>query len=113
MRALHFCMIDKRDATGAKMIQITIDLTDIRDKESFHDRIQEALDCPVYYGRNLDALYDVLTDSDSMELDFVGYADFAQEMPGYSASFKDMCLEAVAENHDLTILFDGEIPDEG
>lgn len=89
-------------------MQITIDLTDIRDKESFHDRIQEALDCPAYYGRNLDALYDVLTDADSMVLDFSGYSDFAQEMPGYSASFKEMCLEAVAENRDLTILFDGE-----
>ena len=93
-------------------MQIAIDLTDIRDKETFHDKIQEALDCPTYYGRNLDALYDVLTDCSSMELDFVGYTDFAQDMPGYSASFKDMCLEAVAENHDLTILFDGEVIEE-
>ena len=33
-------------------MQIAIDLTDIRDKETFHDKIQEALDCPTYYGRN-------------------------------------------------------------
>jgi len=89
-------------------MQITIDLTNIRDKESFHDKIQEAIDCPSYYGRNLDALYDVLTDCGTMELNFEGYTDFAQDMPGYSASFKDMCLEAIAENHDLAILFDGE-----
>ena len=48
-------------------MQITIDLTNIRDKESFHDKIQEAIDCPSYYGRNLDALYDVLTDCGTME----------------------------------------------
>lgn len=94
-------------------MQITIDLTDIRDKESFHDKMQEALDCPTYYGRNLDALYDVLTGCcESLELDFTGYMDFAQDLPGYSSTFKDMCLEAMAENSLLQIFFDGELAEE-
>lgn len=94
-------------------MQITIDLTDVRSKEAFHDRIQEALDCPAYYGRNLDALYDVLTSyCECLELDFTGYMDFAQDLPGYSSSFKDMCLEAMAENHELTICLDGELVEE-
>lgn len=94
-------------------MQITIDLTNVRDKEAFHDKVQEALDCPSYYGRNLDALYDVLTDiSEYTELDFEGYTDFAQDLPGYGSAIKDMCLEAMAENTNLEISFDGELLEE-
>lgn len=94
-------------------MRIEIDLTEVRSKEAFHDAIQENLDCPSYYGRNLDALYDVLTGySDPTALDFVGYMDFAQDLPGYSSAFKEMCLEAMAENHGLEIWFDGELVEE-
>lgn len=92
---------------------IMIDLSDVRSKDAFHDKIQEVLDCPPYYGRNLDALYDVLTDySEPMELNFVGFADFTHDLPGYSTSFKEMCLEAMAENSMLQISLDGELSEE-
>ena len=94
-------------------MQITVDLTEVRSKEAFHDKIRESLDCPSYYGCNLDALYDVLTDySQSLQLDFVGFVDFAQDLPGYSSAFKEMCLEAMAENSMLQICFDGELAEE-
>lgn len=94
-------------------MHIEIDLTDVRSKEEFHDKIQEELDCPNYYGRNMDALYDVLTAyCEPVELDFIGFVDFAQDLPGYGSAFKEMCLEAMAENHELTIYFDGEVVEE-
>ncbi len=37
-----------------------IDLTGVTSREELHDRIEEALPLPGYYGRNLDALYDAL-----------------------------------------------------
>lgn len=40
-----------------------IDLEGVRMRGQFHDRVQEAFPCPSWYGRNLDALYDVLTES--------------------------------------------------
>ena len=42
--------------------QIIIDLADIRDCGSFHKKIKELLGLPDYYGANLDALHDVLTE---------------------------------------------------
>ena len=39
-----------------------IDLTGIGNRADLHDRLQEALPLPVWYGRNLDALYDALTE---------------------------------------------------
>ena len=40
----------------------TVDLSSVTDLWDFHDIIAEALDFPDYYGCNLDALWDCLTD---------------------------------------------------
>ena len=94
-------------------MRIEIDLTEVRSKEAFHDVIQENIECPRYYGRNLDALYDVLTSyCEPVQLYFEGYTDFAQDLPGYGSAFKGMCLEAMAENRDLEIYFDQELVEE-
>jgi ribonuclease inhibitor len=42
-------------------MEYTIDLRNVKDPESMHDIIEYSLPVPEYYGRNLDALYDVLT----------------------------------------------------
>lgn len=34
----------------------------IKDREMLHDTLADTLDLPDWYGRNLDALYDCLTD---------------------------------------------------
>ena len=39
-----------------------IDLTGTEDRAQLHDRIEQGLPLPEWYGRNLDALYDVLTE---------------------------------------------------
>ena len=44
------------------MIQVTIDCTEIHDQEDFHDVFAQRLRLPKWYGRNLDALHDCLTD---------------------------------------------------
>ena len=45
-------------------------------KEEGHDYIADALDFPDYYGKNLDALYDCLTEmSCEIELVNAGYVD--------------------------------------
>ena len=40
--------------------QIIIDLSRLRTKKGVHNRFREALNFPVYYGMNLDALHDCL-----------------------------------------------------
>ena len=44
------------------MMQITIDCSEIRTQEDFHEIMAARLRLPSWYGRNLDALYDCLTD---------------------------------------------------
>ena len=44
------------------MEEIIIDCSPIRTKEDLHSIFREALSFPDWYGNNLDALYDCLTD---------------------------------------------------
>ena len=44
------------------MTHIVIDGAAIRDREGLHGLLAERLDLPAWYGRNLDALHDCLTD---------------------------------------------------
>lgn len=84
-----------------------IDLRDVRTREQFHDRIQETLSCPAHYGRNLDALYDVLTEScGERELVFRNYENFSRDMPGYGAILRELCGDAMEECKDLQVLFE-------
>ncbi len=83
-----------------------IDLRGVETKAQFHDRVQQALPCPAYYGRNLDAFYDVLTgQGEAWELCFVGFEDFVQAMPGYGAALNELCEEAAEECPGLEIVF--------
>ena len=42
-------------------MRLILDGNEIQDIQSFHNKIQEVLDLPDYYGKNLDALWDCLT----------------------------------------------------
>lgn len=50
------------------MKQITLDGNILADIAQVHDYIKEMLDFPEYYGKNLDALFDYLTDLDNVEI---------------------------------------------
>ncbi len=83
-----------------------IDLRGVDTKGGFHDRVQAALPCPVYYGRNLDAFYDVLTERcEAWEICFVGFEHFVRDMPEYGAVLRELCGRAMEERPDLRIDF--------
>lgn len=44
------------------MKKIIVDLREAADRETLHDITARAFDFPEWYGRNLDALYDLLTE---------------------------------------------------
>lgn len=44
------------------MAEIVLDGLEIRSAEAVHDRFAQALALPEWYGRNLDALFDCLTE---------------------------------------------------
>lgn len=83
-----------------------IDLRDVRTREAFHDRIEQTVPCPVYYGRNLDAFYDVLTERGGIgELVFRHMEEFRREMPAYGAALQALCAEAVEQCPGLRISY--------
>ena len=50
------------------MKQITLDGNILSDASLVHDYLKELLQFPEYYGKNLDALYDCLTDLENVEI---------------------------------------------
>ena len=80
---------------------ITIDLAGVRSAAKLHDALAAALPLPAHYGRNLDALHDVLTEfGGSWTVVFRNAgavarglravcADAAEETPGLRVSFED------------------------
>lgn len=50
------------------MKQITLDGNILADAALVHDYLKEQLQFPEYYGKNLDALYDCLTDLNDIEI---------------------------------------------
>ena len=84
-----------------------IDLTGIGNRADLHDRLQEALPLPVWYGRNLDAFYDCLTEqAEEWNLTFCGTGDADAVLPAYMDALRRLCRAAQAENDRLHIFFE-------
>ena len=59
---------------------LTVDLSGVKTAEQLHEELKKAFEFPEYYGGNLDALHDCLTDiavkateSDPITVTFAGY----------------------------------------
>ena len=88
--------------------KFTLDLSACYSPEDVHDVIRDALPLPEYYGGNLDALYDVLTDPHlPWELTFTR-CRIVEAIVGakYMRSLKRMCADAEKESGHLTIRFE-------
>lgn len=74
------------------------------DKESLHLYLKERLFLPDYYGRNLDALWDILSTEDrEMKIILVYKADFIGQMGSYGQSLIDLLQEAADENPKISL----------
>ena len=83
---------------------IVLDAANMTEKEATHAYLKKALALPDYYGSNLDALYDCLTELDETSLRFVNL-DAAE---GYFAKLLPVFQEAQEENPRLQIDYDLE-----
>jgi len=82
-------------------MNVTIDCGGIADKNEFHARIAAALDFPAWYGHNLDALMDCLTDLEETHITLVRWLNAGFPAEGFWAVFRD----AAEENPRLTVEF--------
>ena len=86
---------------------VTIDCSEIRSKADFHDAISRALSFPEWYGSNLDALHDCLTDIfEDTQIQFENWDALEEALGSYSAAIQWSITHAAGENPCIQIYFD-------
>ena len=90
----------------------TIDLSKVKTREELHDLLQEELPLPEYYGRNLDALYDLLTEpTEPATLTIYAWDKLAETLGEKAAPLRRVLEDAGQENPALTVLLLSEDDD--
>lgn len=86
------------------MKTITLDLAHMQSVPALHNYLRSVLALPVYYGANLDALYDCLTELDAATELVVPKAIADEEHLGwYGEQLLQVLQEAAEENEALTV----------
>ena len=70
----------------------------LTDKSILHDVLIRELELPEWYGRNLDALHDCLTQLQDVELVLVGFPD-----EGYLARVRRVIVDAAWDNEGIVL----------
>ena len=84
------------------MRRIIIDAWDMRDRDSLHLVMKEALNLPEHYGRNLDALWDCLMEIRPAEL-HLRNAKLLEALPeGYGRKLIGLLEQAGEERKDFS-----------
>ena len=81
---------------------IVLDAKKMVRKKETHEYLQQMVDLPEYYGKNLDTLYDVLTEqSEGWVIVFSSASVPETTMGKYMKSLRRMCAAAAEENEGL------------
>ncbi len=83
-----------------------LDMAEISDRSAFQDLLRRELSLPEYYGSNLDALYDVLTEY-ALEWDIIFYncRKFDEAESLYFKQISKMARQAMKDAEHLRIRF--------
>jgi len=86
-------------------VHVILDGRLMSDRSVIHDYLKQQLALPDYYGRNLDALYDLLTDrKDPLTVTIQHTAELANALGGYGVSLLVTFREAAEENPKLELI---------
>ena len=88
------------------MKRYKVDLRNVYTRESLHKVLRDSLRLPDYYGMNLDALMDCLTDmrTDS-RIEFIGLSALMDNLMEYGERFMNTLHLAAFENPHLLLVF--------
>jgi len=85
-------------------MQILCDFYNISDRKNLHTYLQDMLSLPSYYGRNLDALYDLLTEiAETTNIILINVSSLKESLGEYADIFLETLFQASEKNINLTI----------
>ena len=83
-----------------------IDMAGLYNPDDLYDRLEEYIELPEYFGRNLDALHDVFSEiAEETEFIFTNVQEAEVMMSKYMRNFKRMCDALQKENTHLHLAF--------
>ena len=86
------------------MNKVRIDLSQVTTKEELHALLKDSLSFPDYYGGNLDALHDCLTDiAEPTEVTFIAYKAAKKALEADFYAFRNVVEDSAAENENLLV----------
>lgn len=80
-------------------MEIILDAARMDGRVNAHTYLQEVLCLPEYYGKNLDALYDCLTECGELTVCF----ENTEDAPDYFQKIRRVFRDAARHNENLTI----------
>jgi ribonuclease inhibitor len=87
-----------------------IDGAHIASRRELHKILAESLEFPQWYGNNLDALYDCLTDEhEEIQIELRNAREMEQNLGIYAARFKKVLSDASAENPRIKVMLNSDI----
>ena len=90
------------------MKSCTLYVARIADMEALHAALAEGFGFPAWYGRNLDALYDLLTEpSEPATLTIYDFDTLTETLGDKGAALRRVLTDAGQENPALTVLLLG------
>lgn len=85
-------------------MRAVIDGGTIGSREALHRALRETLSLPEWYGKNLDALYDCLTDlREPVELEVTNATKLCESLGGYALALLHVLRDSERENENLTV----------
>lgn len=84
------------------MKHYVIDCAEITDRSTLHDRLKYALELPEHYGRNLDALYDCLTEMPECSVTLIS-AEALCSLGQYGKALLSVFSDAANANPNLSL----------
>ena len=86
-------------------MKVIIDGKKITSKQLLHTYFADEMKFPEWYGKNLDALFDSLTDiNEETEIELINRPALHEHLGEYAKAFEKMLRDAHEENEDIKII---------
>lgn len=86
-------------------MKLILDGNSIKDKESLHKHMEESLAFPEWYGGNLDALYDCLTElMEEVDVELLNWDAMKEHLGEYADRVRRVLNDAAQANLNILII---------